>query len=119
MFGTTLTLATLLTGAHGTPPSLEEIRWDAPEGCPDEATVERTLVRTLGARESGESLGLEAVATARQRSGHWVLELVLTRDGRSRMRRIEADSCRELASAAVLVLAIAIDPELSSSEPPS
>ncbi len=87
------------------------IEWDAPEACPQLATVQRTLAAALGPESMTTGGQLEVRATlSPQDIERWTLTLTLSRDGVERTREIEAQTCEGLTSAAVLVIAIAIDP---------
>lgn len=91
--------------------------WRAPDVCP---TRERVLARAeelLGrAPESTLTSALELDAQLAQKAaGSWQLELrSRTEAGQTTTRSVMAASCAELADAAALLLALAIDPALSA-----
>lgn len=89
-----------------------EIRWDAIAGCPTEsqviALVEARLGQPLNAPRE-QSLRLQATVT---RGANNEYELVIASEGASGLgeRRISNTNCDQLADAASVVMAIAIDP---------
>jgi hypothetical protein len=103
--------------AWSTPPSADAIplAWDAPAECPDEAAV-RARVAGLLAASNVETIAPGFVISARVRTTAEGYRLDL--DLGEGQRQIEARECGELADAAALIVAIAIDPfALASAEP--
>jgi len=96
--------------------------WRAPDVCP---TRERVLARAeelLGRPpESGLTSVFDLSALVAQTSqGSWQLELrSRTESGQTTARSVTAASCTELADAAALLLALAIDPALSERASPT
>src|SRR5580693_739877 len=78
------------------------LAWKAPPACPDEATV-RANVATLLA---GSSATVDARAEVQRIGERW--QVVVVMNGGE--RRLEADSCRALADATALIVALAVDP---------
>lgn len=71
--------------------------------------VHAKVLAAVGESEAARSVLVEAEARIEEGSnGRWKLQLTLAGSG---TRELDAASCRELADAAVLILAIAIDPE--------
>ena len=108
-----LLVAALPTTARGE--AQLRLEWRAPDSCPSR---ERLLARTqelLGhAPEAGlkGELQLDARATELSRDS-WQLDLSSRSDGGiPTSRSVKATSCAELADAAALLIALAIDPEL-------
>lgn len=93
-----------------------ELRWNAPEGCPDAATVTSRLDEYLGhARASGEPARVDA-EVRRQGDGPW--ELTLRFEGRPEDPRVLTNTtCEGLAEAAVVVVAIVVTPLPSERAP--
>jgi hypothetical protein len=86
------------------------LHWDAPAQCPDSDYVS-AQVETLLAGTPSTLVRVTARATAQQRNdGIWTVTLTTDRDGTVGERSIEADSCRSLADATALIVALTIDP---------
>lgn len=98
----------LATGAAIAP--AVELRWNAPEGCPDAVAVTSRLDEYLGhAPVSGESARVDA-EVRRLDDGAW--ELTLRFEARPEDPRVLTNaSCEGLAEAAVVVVAIAVAPD--------
>ncbi len=98
-----LLLASLLLGDPFT------LEWTAPDGCPTQDDVQQRLAAALEAT-AGPPLDARAVIVATQ-DEQFRLELSLGRDGVTEGTRIlEGETCAEVSDAAVLIVAIAIDP---------
>jgi hypothetical protein len=85
--------------------------WRAPEGCPTGADVRAEVDRLLGGPvrlASGASLAATALVT---HDDVWRVSLATVSGESTRKRAIEADSCRGLADATALILALMIDPD--------
>lgn len=91
-----------------------ELAWSAPGDCPQQARARELVAEYLGERElSAAEPGqrvLTAHATIRRRAERWELSLVTTLDGQPGQRALSAMTCADVAAAAALVLAFAIDP---------
>ncbi len=85
------------------------VQWDAPAGCPDGAVVRARVVRLVG-EEAARKARLTARAAVRAEGGRWALELELAGETGAGKRSLSAGRCEELAGAAALVIAIAVDP---------
>lgn len=117
MPGSAALLAGALIGAQaGAPAPVErpavEFRWDAPEGCPGEASVVAELEGLLG-RPLAEQRGprLTAIARVRQEpGGGFDLRLWTVGEAGTLHRSIKNERCDMLARAGVLIAAMAIDP---------
>lgn len=95
------------------------LEWEAPAGCPERAQVQGWLDRAL-ADSAADPAGMRARAMVRAADdgSGLVLELVLERPGAPVGRRtMQAGDCHELAKAAVLIVALAEDPEAEVDEP--
>lgn len=94
-----------------------DLDWVAPGECPSAESVERDVELKLG---RGVTRVQPLVARARVRNeaaGSWVLELHTVQDGAVGARRVEGKSCEAVSEAAVMILALALNPELGTSVP--
>ncbi|HTA89685.1 MAG TPA: hypothetical protein VK745_08925 [Polyangiaceae bacterium] len=90
-----------------------ELRWDAPDGCPSSAAV-LARVRQLAGPTKTTGAELRAEATISQPSdGQLHLRLVIHAGNLVGVRNIDGASCKDLAGAAAVALALL----LSSQEP--
>lgn len=83
------------------------VQWQAPEGCPEAAAVERRVEELLGRTPAEHEL--HAVGTVHA-GPPWRLELRTTIGGRRQQRSLLGDDCRAVAEAAALILAVSVDP---------
>lgn len=90
-----------------------ELNWQAPAGCPTRAEVARE-VQELIADSAGAPrvAAIEASGVVANDPGGFALILTLREAEAQRSRHIGAPSCEELAHAAALIVAIAIDPTI-------
>jgi hypothetical protein len=102
-------VAALVLGAAPAWADEAQVTWDAPAGCPDEATVRAAVVTDLGRDlRDGE---VTATMTVKGRGRHWKVTMtVALADGDPGVRTLTAASCAELADSAALILALTIDP---------
>jgi len=125
MWGVVLWLALALgPEAHASPsvtvrtPGVFELRWEGTPGCPDAEAVALAVHRNLGNAPLAEREEIVR-AEGRIRPGEGdQLELELSiDDGKGPGTRIlQAETCDELADAAALIIAIAIDPDAAALE---
>ena len=91
---------------HAQPATNDEARvslaWRAPAGCPDEASVRADVVRLL----AGSQEPVIARADVERVGDSW--RVVVAMNGGE--RRLEAGSCRAIAEATALIVAMAVDP---------
>jgi hypothetical protein len=88
------------------------VTWDAPaDSCPDQAYVRRGVEQLLG--EGGPPAArVEADARVEHLDdGQWRVNLATLREGERGGRTLESTSCRSLADATALIVALTIDPE--------
>jgi hypothetical protein len=86
------------------------VTWDAPKECPDQAYVRGEVERLLmGGPHNGAPVEARA-RVARADAGRWSVHLVTVREGATGERSLEASSCRSLADATALIIALTIDP---------
>jgi len=90
--------------------------WQAPAGCPDQASVRGRVAGMLGA---GAVEGSDLTATGRvSASGEgWRLELELVRAAGRERRTLADRDCAALADAAALMIAVTIDPRVAIAVP--
>ncbi|MCY1064481.1 hypothetical protein OV090_06900 [Nannocystis sp. RBIL2] len=119
MLALTTCAALLLGPGPGQGPVMPEVRWEAPPGCPDEASVKAQIAALLARApaRTGQApqvnLRVEALP-----GGRWRLDATITsREGQGR-RSLEGDRCEALAEAAALLTAIAAAPELQQAAGP-
>lgn len=85
--------------------------WDAPAECPARAQVEMEISRLLGGRiQIAQGGDLDAQATV-VRGAAWSVSLTTRHAGRAGRRSLDALSCRSVAEATALIIALMIDPD--------
>ena len=85
--------------------------WQAPDGCPGQTEVRSEIARLLGgsiAIPQGGSLRAQAVMT---QGPLWSVVIETESAGQVGKRSLEAASCRDLANATALIIALMIDPD--------
>jgi hypothetical protein len=88
------------------------LRWHAPAGCPSEREVRAEIERLLGHPvPENESSTLLAEADVEAAEGAFRVRLRTSTDRDAGEKRLEAPSCRSLADAVALVVALAYDPQ--------
>jgi hypothetical protein len=94
------------------------LEWSAPAHCPSASAVQQRLTRAL-ADSAADPHGLRARASVTEdASGVLTLALELDRDdGPVGRRTMQAGDCNELATAAVLIVALAVDPDAKLEDP--
>jgi hypothetical protein len=95
------------TWGAGAPFSLA---WDAPVECPDSDYVKGQVDLLLEDGAEGVPRVEAKARVARAEDGKWRVQLLTEREGNAGERTLDADSCRALADATALVLALTIDP---------
>jgi hypothetical protein len=91
---------------------LLELDWQLPPECPGRVEVEREVLRLLGTSlPEGRRLGVRATVVRPGRD-RWTLTLQTLLDGVSGERVLSGRSCRAVTDAAVLTLALTLNPEL-------
>ncbi|MDP1823556.1 MAG: hypothetical protein Q8L48_09945 [Archangium sp.] len=89
--------------------------WKAPEACPQYPEVWSRLTERLGRTPSAEGASFAARGQVEKAENGWRVELQTLTAAGAGVRVLTNSSCEELTRAAILVLALAIDPTL---EPP-
>jgi hypothetical protein len=96
------------------------LRWSAPEGCPDAAHVTGEVDRLLGEESPRPAAQLDVAATVtRDDGGELTVRLETQGDGGARVREIKGTSCAAVADAAALLVALIIDPVAASRAVPA
>ncbi|MBX7114837.1 MAG: hypothetical protein K1X64_10975 [Myxococcaceae bacterium] len=83
--------------------------WQAPDGCPTAEQVRARITTRLRPSLQTETT-LEVTARATEASGQWRLDMDVKDARGTGHRTLHADSCEALADAAVLVVAITLNP---------
>jgi hypothetical protein len=104
-----LAVAVWLTTSVSPPPSVE-LRWHAPAGCPTQDALERQIAALRTDRPAPVQPPRVAFHVE-QRGDRWHLVGEISGTVNSGRRELDAATCAELADAAVLIIAIAIDPD--------
>lgn len=99
-----------LAGSISPAPSVE-LHWDAPAGCPTQDVLERQIAGMRMDRPAPVEPPRVAFRVE-QRGDRWHLVGEISGTANSGHRELSAATCAELADAAVLITAIAIDPDL-------
>jgi hypothetical protein len=87
------------------------LQWRAPEGCPDGGRVRDEIRRFVATgAQTGTVDRVDVDAKVVREGDRYVLELDLKLPTGALHKRIEADKCEVLASAAALVMAVMLDP---------
>lgn len=112
----------LLTAIHSSPTPGPGVvmEWSAPSRCPTAEAVQQRLSDAL-VDSAADPRGMRARATVTEDdAGRFALVLELERDdGPAGRRTMQASDCDELAKAAVLIVALAVDPEVKlATDPP-
>lgn len=105
--------AGLGTVAHAQPPGPVRLDWRAPDGCPGGAEVRAAVDRLLGGAVSGAPVDVDA-EVARGDGG-----FTLTLTAGESERTLRGSTCRELADAAALIVAMMVDPRAALANGPS
>jgi hypothetical protein len=100
------------------PPAPVKLEWLAPAGCPATAAVLAQVERILGPATSAERKDVTARAVV-SRAGHgrWQVALTTRVGAWTGERSFSADSCKALADATALIVALTVDPERASLAP--
>ena len=114
MRGLSLLVLCLAAYAHAAVPGLT-LTWSAPPDCPSEAQLEGAVGHQLGDPAGGAQPPLTVKMRASVVDGNWQVELT---NGQGGSRTLNGSSCRAVASAAVVVVALMIDPLAMTDQPP-
>ncbi|WP_438025566.1 hypothetical protein [Sorangium sp. So ce233] len=95
-----------------------DLRWTAPADCPAGAAVEAEITRLLGDQSPASNGTLRAAGTIAPAGSGFALYIELSRDGWKSARTVRGATCRALADAGALIVAMAIDPEVATRSGP-
>jgi len=98
--------------ASGSPAADVDFEWEGPGDCPARSDVLLAISRLLPHPEAPTKVHVHAAATHDE--GAWRLRIRTGTEDDVRERTLAGDSCAELADAAALIVALAIDPAASS-----
>jgi hypothetical protein len=93
--------------ATPTPPV--HLEWVAPAGCPSHGEILEAIERTVGAGARGGAVDARVIVTAGERELR--AELTVSASGATSTRSLTGESCRAIADAATLVIALAANPD--------
>ena len=89
------------------------LRWEAPSSCPDHALMVRQVDRYLGGRLDTLTTSVDAFVTVVELGTHaWSAHLETQGSPEKRERTLTGRSCRAVANATALILALMMDPSL-------
>jgi hypothetical protein len=89
-----------------------DLEWSAPAACPDREAIAAEVHRLVGAFEPLRPVLRARGVIVEQDEGGWLLTLETELDGLRGERRLEGRSCRSVADAGALLLALALNPDL-------
>ncbi len=110
-------LATSTTAAAGTVHL--ELSWNAPATCPTREAVLDEVARTLGSAHAVSDATVVRVDVTREAADRYQGTLRMTSGGAVHERTLEADGCAAVASAAALIMALAVEGMLPPVPPPT
>ncbi|MGH7293351.1 MAG: hypothetical protein ACRELB_00390, partial [Polyangiaceae bacterium] len=86
--------------------------WDAPPAdCPDQAYVRRAVDQLLSGDGPPPAVHVDARARVTHPGSQWQVHLTTVREGTTGERIVQSSSCRSLADATALIVALTIDPQ--------
>jgi len=90
-----------------------QLRWSAPEGCPNGKQINERIAGYLGASANTQAQGAQASAsvTVTAKDGRFRAQIDTRFGNVSGERTLDGDSCEAVASATALILAMMINPE--------
>ncbi len=104
-------------GDEANPNAPTILSWVAPPGCPSEAELTRQILGAIGAGANVPA-SLHARAVVEEASGRWRAEVELSIAGDASIRRVEGETCRAVADAVAVIIAVAVTPEVTPPAPP-
>jgi hypothetical protein len=106
VLGATAVLAVVSVAMNARAQAPLTLDWQAPDGCPTGPSVTRAVEKLI---TEPPPRVLEASATITKQGERWAAEIRTSRGE----RRLDGESCRAVAEAVAMVLALAIDPNAS------
>ena len=121
-FGTSLALALAVLGAPFAVQAEEgrwlELTWRAPPDCPPASEIEKEITRLVGSsRREGATVRAVVDVTGSDEQG-WRANVRTEYRGETGDRTLEGATCRAVARAAALVIALPVDSKAHPPEPP-
>jgi hypothetical protein len=96
------------------------LEWIAPAECPTSADVLSEMLRLFGGREPPRSGERRAVRAVVSHDGPWSVSIETSTESGLYRRTLNAQTCRGLADATALILALSVDPEaVKAAAPPA
>lgn len=92
------------------PDAVLDLRWDAPDGCPDVDAVRAAVGRLVRRPDAASAERVVARGAVRPEASRFRLRLSTGEGDAAAERELTADGCQALADAAALILALMIDP---------
>jgi hypothetical protein len=111
-----LILSGLAGAPHGVHAQQLTLDWHAPAPCPDEAALRAELAGLL-AQSNVAAEDLHVAGHVRVEGKQWTLRLELTLPGQRSSRELHGRDCQSLSAAAVWLVALTLDPSLSTRAP--
>lgn len=99
--------------AEPSPEARIQLNWSAPPGCPAQEDVRAEVLRLLGTRAASGGAQIFVQATITQESQAYLVRLetrTAGAGGPSRLRELRGPTCKAVADAAALIMAMMIDP---------
>jgi len=88
-----------------------QVQWSAPASCPSVETVQQAIEANLAREEFADTLDAVTIeATVQENPTGWQLDVQVRLPEGAVERRLTAATCAELADAAGLIIAVALDP---------
>ena len=100
-----------LLRAEETPHALE-LQWEAPEDCPDSVAFLTAISRLVGSAERVSNKVRADIRIERDSSGNYRLKLTTELNAISGERVLQGHSCHAVADAAVITLALILNPDI-------
>ena len=88
-----------------------DLTWNAPSACPDESAVRASLLRLVAENEAPSRYLKADISVEKSAAGGWTLTLRTELDGILGERILRGRACSTVADAAVLTLALMLNPD--------
>ncbi len=99
--------------AHGQPVSGLDLEWEAPDSCPSSTDLRASIRQLLGSTPgpyANTNVSVRATA-GEESSGRWLGTLETRSGPNTGKRTLRAESCKAVAGATALIIALMIDPD--------
>lgn len=107
--------------AQPPPESKIQLNWNAVQTCPSGDEVRAEVLRLLGARPTPSKEGISVQARVSQEASSYLVRLEVKSSeagGPARIRELRGPSCKAVADAAALIMAMMIDPSAAMDTQP-